>query len=124
MSSTNYTNYSNKKIKTLKTLGWIGGGVLLASSAAFFILDWAWEFDDGWPTPIWIGCAAGAAIWTTSFLLAANHQKKKYQMLQSSIIYQHNFQFSNGSTLSAGIDMLCDRTINKNTLGLGLRYNF
>ena len=119
-------NYSSTKSKTLKTIGWIGGPVLAAFGVVLIAADDYdfFGFNSSDETLLGIGFIGLGAAWTTGFLLAANHQKKKYQMLQSSIIYQHNFQFSNGSSLSAGIDMLCDRAINKNTLGLGLRYNF
>ena len=115
-----------KKVKTLRTIGWIGGGVLLVAGGLFFSSgDDDWLIDDD-QAPIFGGvCAGAAAIWTTSFLIAANAKKKKYenQMLYSTI-YQHEFQFSNGSTLVLGADMIKDRYLGQNTIGLGLHYNF
>lgn len=36
----------------------------------------------------------------------------------------YNFPFSNGSSFSLSADLLGDRTLGSNTIGLGLRYNF
>lgn len=63
-----------------------------------------------------VGVAAGSLLW-------ANSLAKKGRTIESASIYQYNLKLSNGSTLSAGIDMLSDRTEGYNTLGLGLRYN-
>lgn len=115
-AAANY-NSSMKKSKILKTTGWIGGATFAACGIVFIALD-------DYPISLGIGIIGLGAAWTTGFLLAANHQKRRNQMLQSSIIYQHNFQFSNGSSLSIGADMLSDRTLGTNTVGLGLRYNF
>ena len=68
--------------------------------------------------------AAGGVVWTTGCLLLANYFDKKSKAIESASLYQYDFNFDNGSTLSAGIDMLSDYTIDKNTLGIGLRYNF
>ena len=79
-------------------------------------------FEDIWPVSAGVvGCGA---IWTTYFLIASNHEKKKAQMLEISSIYQYDFKLSNRNTLSADLDMISDNLIGKRTLGLGLRYNF
>ena len=39
-------------------------------------------------------------------------------------IIKYDFKLDNGTSLSAGIDMISDQTINSKTFGLGLRYNF
>ena len=64
----------------------------------------------------------GAAIGTTLFLIA--NKVKKDNLLQSTVIYQHNINLTNGASISAGVDLINDRLTEYNTLGLGLRYNF
>ena len=116
------------KVKKLRTIGWIGGGVLFVVGAATCgrLLDsiWGTEDDGGTATVGGIGLIVGGAAWTTTFLLLANHQNNKEMDFQSSNIYQYNFEFSNGSSLSLGADMLSDCKFGTNTVGLGLRYNF
>ena len=113
------TTVPYKKAKTLRTIGWIGGGVLVGAGTVCAIL-WS-DSEDLAPS---IALMGGGVAFTTTFLLLANHEKKKAQKLQSSNIYQYDFRFNNGSSLSAGIDMISDQTINSKTFGLGLRYNF
>ena len=117
---------STTKSKTFKTIGWIGGPAL----AAFGIVLIAagnhdfFGFNSSDESLLGIGFIGLGAVWTTSFLLASNHEKKKTRMLQSSTLYQYDIPFSNGSSLSLGADLLSDRTNGNNTFGLGLRYNF
>ena len=114
------SNSSTKTAKILKIIGWSGGIALVGTGAVFIALAGG---DSGYTT---IGgiLAGSGVVWTTGFLLAANLHNKSYHKLQTSKIYQYDFKLSNGSSLSAGIDMLSDRTIGNKTLGLGLRYNF
>lgn len=109
-----------KKAKILKMIGWIGGPAILAIGIA--IKASAEEGDDNNPGAL-IGVLGGAA-WTTSFLLVAHHQKKMADRYNNISLYQYDIPFSNGSSLSLGADMLRDRTLGNNTIGLGLRYNF
>ncbi|MBQ8988519.1 MAG: hypothetical protein IJ067_02355 [Prevotella sp.] len=119
-------NYSSTKSKTLKTIGWIGGpalaafGVVLIAAGDYDFFG----FSSSDETLLGVGFIGLGAVWTTSFLIAANHEKKKAEMLQSSILYHYDFKLAGESSLSAGIDMLHDRSIGNNTLGIGLRYNF
>ena len=112
----------NKKYNRTKNIAWIGGGALMGI-AIFFTLDQVLEGDDWGQGLIALPCFVASVSWTTSFLLAARHAKKA-NMLQSSSILQRNLNFSNGSSLSLGADLLRDNTLGQNTLGLGLRYNF
>ena len=118
-----------QKVKKLKRIGWIGGGIFLASSVTLEILALVCEgtmfhYTEGYDIPA-TSLLAGGVIWTGSFLLAANHQKKKeLNRLQSSPLYQQDLKFSNGTSLSAGIDLLTDHTHASNSLGVGLRFNF
>lgn len=112
-------NYTPKTTKVLRIIGIVGGA--LGIGVATYAL-----IDDGGDSKIAaLAGAGGGLLWTSGFLIAANLYKKHYnEKSYTSSIYQHNFQFSNGSSLSAGIDMLSDHNIGSNTLGLGLRYNF
>ena len=120
-------NSPRKKVNTLKTIGWIGGAALVAFSL--------WPISGGDSGSLGgvsggLAFTAGGIAWTTGFLLAANRQKKKMEMLNTSSLYHQEFNFSNGTSLSAGIDVLSDHSFENNmlgrssTLGLGLRYNF
>jgi hypothetical protein len=107
--------------KTLRLIGWIGGIAIIGGGVAF-------ACSDDRNTPDGLAIAGGGALFTAGFLLAANYQIKKAKKangsLSSTPLFKNDFKFDNGSTLSAGIDMLSDHTIGNNTLGLGLRYNF
>ena len=113
-----------EKVKILKTVGWIGGVGLVVGGAI-----WAASASGGdgnsASTIGGVAMCGGGVLWTAGFLLAANLTKNKIENnLQSSTVYQYSFDLNNGSNLSAGIDMLRDRNIGNNTLGIGLRYNF
>ena len=111
-----------KKAKQLKTIGLVGG-------IGFTIIGGLCLWKDGGDTEtayfipglVSLGCGVGC---TTYCLIKAHSIKKQAKMYQSSIIYQHDFQFNNGSNLSAGVDMISDRSMGTKTLGIGLRYNF
>ena len=118
----------DKKVRNLRTTGWVGGGVLFVAGVLFFSSSEVlggddWLIDDEQALPISLACMGGAVVWTTSFLLVANHVKKQNQLI-SMPIYQHEFKISDNSSLSLGADMIRDQTLGYNTLGLGLRYNF
>ena len=118
----------DKKVRRLRTTGWVGGGVLFVAGVLFFSSSEVvggddWLIDDDQALPISLACIGGAAVWTTSFLLVANHVKKQNQLV-SIPIFQHEFKISDDSFLSVGTDMFHDQTLGYNTLGLGLRYNF
>lgn len=120
-------NKSDKKAKKLRTIGWIGGGVLFATSLTIGIIadcgSTLFLGDEEVDIPF-VATLAGSVVWTTSFLVAANHKQKEAQMLESSTIYQYDFNLSKGTSLSAGIDMINDHSNGERTIGLGLRYNF
>ena len=75
-------------------------------------------------TGMGIGIAAGGVAFTTGCLLLANYFDKKSKAIESASVYQYDLKFDNGSSLSAGVDMIQDHNIDYRTLGLGLRYNF
>ena len=125
-----YANQStDKKIKQLKTWAWVSGIAGVGLGALFAGVGGSAFYNDDakMASRIVGGGIAVVGITTSTYLFVTAHNKQKRQAemyLQSSTLYQYNFEFGNGSHLSAGIDMLHDRTIGNNTLGVGLRYNF
>lgn len=122
-------SWSYEKIKRLKTWGWIGGGALAATGLGFLISSAFMEKGNGKfdkETCIGVGAgflAAGIGV-TTTCLIVAHKQKKKFDALGTSSLYRYDIPFTNGSQLSVGADMLHDRIMDKRTVGLGLSYNF
>lgn len=121
----NFVN-RNKKARTLKAIGWIGGATLVTFGIILIAADdyEFFGFNSSDETSLGIGIVGLGAAWTTSFLLLSSHQKEKVKTLDVSAIWQYDFKLSGNSSLSAGIDIIRDRSIGENTLGLGLRYNF
>ncbi len=123
------SNNSHKKINRLKTIGWIGGGTLFGIGIITGVVGILCESYDemiqnaGWTLPIGIGMGGGI-LWTASFQTAAYIQEKEIKKFQTISLLKKRISFSNGSSISLGTDLLSDRTIGSNTLGLGLRYNF
>lgn len=109
-----------KKAKAWKTIGWLGGAILVGGGLAYNYI--AYPDDDDFHSVGFLAMGAGVAC-TAGCLLVASNLKKKEQLLYSTV-YQRDFKLSNGSSLSLGADMLRDRTLGSNTIGLGLRYNF
>lgn len=69
-------------------------------------------------------CIVGSATYACVNLIKANKmQKELYSYAHSTPIFQENIVFSNGNTLSAGIDMIKGKNFDY-TPGLGLRYTF
>ncbi len=113
-----------KKMKTWRNIGIIGGSALVGIGGILMIT----APGDGEvynlhliAGGVILGCGVVGA---TTCLLKAYSYKKQIDMLQVSLLYQKDIKLKNGSLLSAGIDMINDRTNGNNTLGLGLRYNF
>lgn len=116
-----------KKVKTLKTIGWIGGPALAVFGAVLIAADDYdfFGFNSSDESLLGLGVIGLGAAWTTSFLLVSNHTKKKIDsQLYNTSIMQYDFPFSNNSSLSLGANLIRDNVNGKNTLGLGLRYNF
>lgn len=122
------TSKSIPKVKTLRLIGWIGGSVFLAAGILFAThtsYDNKLQINDELAKALFPICFAACPIWITSFLLAANHAKKKYiNGLSTAPLFQQDFNLGKNSKLSAGVDMLRDKKYNTNTLGLGLRLTF
>lgn len=98
-----------KKARIFKWTAWVGGSVFFLASifclyGAAYV---AFLTNDPGVNPFAIGAVASfgaSAIWTTSFLIAAHHQKKL--------------------ALSANVSMLNDNLANRKTLGVGLSFKF
>lgn len=116
---------TDKKVKNLRTWGWITGIGGLGIGALLVNLGKNAD-DEGLQYYIPGGvCVIGGIVSSTFCFVSAHKKQKQAEMyLQSSSLYHYNYKFDNGSYLSAGIDLLSDRTIGSKTLGLGLRYNF
>lgn len=99
-----------KKARIFKWTAWVGGSVFfLASVYCLYGAAFVAYFSENGPgvNPFAIGAAASfgaSVIWTTSFLIAAHHQKKL--------------------ALSANVSMLNDNLANRRTLGVGLSFRF
>lgn len=99
-----------KKARIFKWTAWVGGSVFfLASVYCLYGAAFVAYFSENGPgvNPFAIGAAASfgaSVIWTTSFLIAAHHQKKL--------------------ALSANVSMLNDDLTNRKTLGVGLSFKF
>lgn len=99
-----------KKARIFKWTAWVGGSVFfLASLYCLYGAAYVAFLNEGGPgvNPFAIGLAASfgaSVIWTTSFLIAAHHQKKL--------------------ALSANVSMLNDNLANRKTLGVGLSFKF
>jgi hypothetical protein len=117
------------KYKKMKNLAWIGGGIATAVGLiglAAAQSDPCEGDSNSYETKLTCGVifTVIGVGWTTGFLIAANHAKREYNALQVSSIYQQKITLSNASSLSLGADILRDRNVGENTLGLGFRYNF
>lgn len=114
-----------KKAERLKKTGWIGGSALLATSAVFLYLfiDNGVEYSE---YTIETAAFFGASVlWTTSFLIAAHHQKKIALSANTSTpLVQFNLTQSKNSAIYANINMLNDNMTNRKALGLGFNFNF
>ena len=118
------------KAKKKRMMAWIGGAILVGLSIPCFALsggsDDHKDDDSDSTAKVVGGCVflAGGIAWTTAFLISAHKYEKEADMLQASSIYQHSIPLSDSSSLSLGADLLSDRSLGTNTIGLGLRYNF
>lgn len=123
------TNNPYKKVKKIRTIGWIGGTALVIGGGIILLIgnSKGGSSSSGYKD----GLIAGGVImgcgvaFTTTFLILANKEKKKIgNQLQSFSLWQKDINLKNGSTLMAGVDVIKDNLNQKQTLGIGLRYNF
>lgn len=114
-----------KKANRLKKVGLIGGSMLFAAGTAFILLQVKDDFYGGkYNTEIFSSFGA-SILWTTSFLIAAHHQKKIALSANTSTpLVQFNLTQSKNSAIYANINMLNDNMTNRKALGLGFNFNF
>lgn len=110
-----------------KGVGWIaggtiiGGGIIAAGSA---LVNYGI-----WPNPrMTVGCFL-IPIGTACFIAGIWKGGKmihEYNKIQNYALYQQDFNFKNGSSITPSVDMLkyTDKGFNTQTIGLGLSYNF
>lgn len=112
-----------KKAKTLKIIGWTVGPALVIGGTLLIFATGS-IYDEGDPE-LYIpgGIMILGGISTTIGCLVKAHQYKS-QLLAVSPLINHEFNFKDGSSLCAGIDMIRDKRLQQSTFGLGLQYNF
>ena len=117
-----------KKIRRLKHTGWVTGGLLVAGGAIWGLVVISGEENGGYYGAIAAGaCLMAGGIATTSACLIRAHnltKKTSSNSVHSAPLYHQDFHLKNGTSLSAGVNMLKDNTLHDPTLGLGLSYNF
>lgn len=126
MSLDKTTDYM-KRAKKLKIIGWSVGVPLVVIGTALLVMnstseDFIFGSDD-----VYV-CGgiliSGGAATLTGCLIRANQLKKKAKELSCAPIIQHEFELGNGTSLSAGVDLLRDNQFNNTAVGLGVTFNF
>lgn len=121
-----------KKANTYKWIGIIGGGTLMVGGLVAGIVknrnsaDYAYaykDFFDNWYGLTLVGVGAGA-IFGGAFLWRSHQLYKQAEEINRYSLFENEFKFNGGSSLSAGIDLIKDNQFKTSTVGLGLRYNF
>lgn len=114
------------KVKRLKIAGWVVGGTLFVTGA---ILTGTCDIaEDGYyhsaiimgPSLAGVGCV----IWASCLLKAKSIMRQARFSVQTSPIFQQEFNVGKNDRLMVGIDMLKDNTMKNQTVGMGLRYSF
>lgn len=115
-----------KKANTYKWIGIIGGGTIIVGGvvAAILVKD-NFRLTHGYTGAALFGTIAGMGAVAGGIFLWKSHQiKKKAEQINHYSLFENEFKFNGGTSLSAGIDVIKDNQFNTNTVGLGLRYNF
>ena len=130
LDAASYRYNPAKQAKSQRIIGWVGGTPLVAGGIILFIqyqsnMDkYGDDYDDKWLLPVSIGCVGAGVAWTWGFLTSAKRKAIEANRLQSLSVYHFDIPLSNSSSLSLGANLLSDKSLGQNTLGLGLRYNF
>ena len=118
-----------KKANTYKWIGLIGGGTFVAIGLVALFIGREYNKDTpnykhelGWG-PFGV-CTAIGVIAGGAFLWRSHQLKKKAEEISRYSLFENEFKFNGGSSLSAGIDLIKDNQFKTSTVGLGLRYNF
>ena len=123
------------KVKRLKIVGYTVGGTIVAGGILMTISGLSMgKYEDGpyseWEAPGLLGAGIAVipvgAAFTAACLIKSNKIKKAYNKIQNFALYQQDFNFKNGSSITPHIDMLQyrDKGLNTQTIGMGLSYNF
>ena len=115
-----------RKANAYRKIGWIGGGLFVGAGVILTGICLTKEGyslgGSGGETIAAVACIGTGIGWTLGFhslaRRAENNSINQYALINKDI------PFTNGSSLSLGADLLSDRTLGSNTIGLGLRYNF
>ena len=127
-----YQRYNNeyfKKAKLLKTLGWSIGTPLIAGGVMCMVVG-GMIIEGGEDGPGFsflipgIIVTAGGITTLAVCLAKSNKYMKEARLLSTAPVFQHEFNFGDGSSLCAGIDMLQNRRTKQTSFGFGLQYNF
>lgn len=116
-------NRLHNKVKKLRIAGCIVGGVSMIIGGSLIING---ELDESYVIPGAILFAGGAAL-TTGCLITAHKIEKRLKtqyIVNSAPLYHQEFRLKNGTSLSAGIDVLGDNTNRNMAMGIGFNYNF
>lgn len=114
-----------KKAKTYRIIGIGGLGLICVGGILMLVAnnaEYGYEYEEYRDIALpFLGVGViGAA---TGFIVAHNY-KKKAKQIQSISLYQQEFKFNNGSSISPSIDLLQDQALNHQTIGVGVHYNF
>ena len=118
---------TDKTIKKLRTWGWVSGIAGVGLGALLVNIGLNADYDEDMVTYCIAGglfAIGGITTSTYCFSTAHKRQKQSEMLLQSSTLYQYDFKFSNGTSVTAGVDILSDRTSRSKNLAIGLCYNF
>lgn len=112
--------------KKWRTKGWIGGIAAVGLGALLIKIGTNADHDETAVKYYISGgiLAIGGITWTTVCLNKAHKYATKADWLQTSNIWQNEIKLKDGSSLTAGVDVLKDRKFNNQTIGIGLSYNF
>lgn len=114
------------KAKKMRTKGWIGGIAGIGIGALLINIGTNADYSDTAAMYYIPGgiLAIGGITWTTACLIKAHKYAPKADWLQTSNVWQNKIKLKNGSSLTAGVDVLKDQMLNNQTIGVGLSYNF
>lgn len=120
------------KVKRLKIVGYTVGGTIVAGGILMMSYGLSYgKYDYGdWEAPGLLGAGIAVipvgAAFTAACLIKSNKIKQEYNKIQNYALYQQEFNFKNGSSITPHIDMLQyrDKGLNTQTIGMGLSYNF
>lgn len=122
-----YNGTNEQKARKLTTIGWIVGGAGVGIGTILMIVSGT----VGNFTDANIGLFAGGAFLflggvatTTGCLIKAHQLRKESQFFSYNPLYHYDFNFIDGTSLSAGIDLIHNNKTHNFIPGFGLQFNF